>query len=71
MKLISFNIGLIEYEQNSLLSALHLVDYISFHITFCLEIHLLSRPQTCPKSHELKVNCQVWGKLRKTSVFGL
>ena len=62
MKLISFNIGLIEYEQNSLLGALHLIDYISFHITFGLERHLLSRPQTCPKSRELKGNCQVWGK---------
>ena len=64
-------IGLIEYGQNSLLGASHLVDYISFHIQFGLERHLLSRPQTCPKSCELKGNCQVWGKLRKTSVFGL
>ena len=49
-------IGLIEYEQNSLLGASHLVDYISFHIQFGLERHLLSRPHTCPKSCELKGN---------------
>ena len=55
-KEIDIIIGLIEYEQNSLLGASHLVDYISFHIQFSLERHLLSRPHTCPKSCELKGN---------------
>ena len=34
--------GLIEYELNSLLSASHLVDYISVHIRFDLERYLLN-----------------------------
>ena len=34
-------LGLIEYELNSLLGALHLVDYISVHIRFDLERYLL------------------------------
>ena len=34
-------LGLIEYELNSLLSASHLVDYISVHIRFDLERYLL------------------------------
>ena len=33
-------LGLIEYELNSLLGALHLVDYISVHIRFDLERYL-------------------------------
>ena len=35
-------LGLIEYELNSLLGALHLVDYISIHIRFDLERYLLN-----------------------------
>ena len=35
-------LGLIEYELNSLLGALHLVDYISVHIRFDLERYLLN-----------------------------
>ena len=35
-------LGLIEYELNSILSASHLVDYISLHIRFDLERYLLS-----------------------------
>ena len=35
-------LGLIEYELNSLLSASHLVDYISVHIRFDLERYLLN-----------------------------
>ena len=34
-------LSLIEYELNSLLGALHLVDYISVHIRFNLERYLL------------------------------
>ena len=34
-------LGLIEYELNSLLGALHLVDYISVHIRIDLERYLL------------------------------
>ena len=34
-------LGLIEYKLNSLLGALHLVDYVSFHIRFDLERYLL------------------------------
>ena len=42
MKLISL---LVSSNMNkSLLGALHLVDFISFHIQFGLERHLLSRP---------------------------
>ena len=35
-------LGLIEYELNSLLSASHLVDYMSVHIRFDLERYLLN-----------------------------
>ena len=35
-------LGLIEYELNDLLGALHLVGYISFHIRFDLERYLLN-----------------------------
>ena len=35
-------IGLMEYELNGLLSALHLVDYTSAHIRFDLERYLLN-----------------------------
>ena len=35
-------VGLIEYELNSLLSASHLVDYISVHIRFDVERYLLN-----------------------------
>ena len=35
-------LGLIEYELNSLLGALHLVDYISVHIRFAFERYLLN-----------------------------
>ena len=35
-------LGLIEYEMNSLLGALHLIDYISVHIRFGLERYLLN-----------------------------
>ena len=35
-------LGLIEYELNSLLGTLHLIDYISVHIQFDLERYLLT-----------------------------
>ena len=35
-------LGLIEYERNSLLGALHLAEYISVHIRFGLERYLLA-----------------------------
>ena len=35
-------LGLIEYERNSLPGASHLVDYVSVHIRFDLEIYLLN-----------------------------
>ena len=34
--------GLIDYELNSLLNTLHLIDYISVHIRFDLERYLLN-----------------------------
>ena len=40
-------LGLIEYELNSLLSASHLVDYISVHIRFDLERYLLNKAVNC------------------------
>ena len=47
-------LDLIVYELNSLLAALHLVDYISVHIRIDLERYLQNIKETQERSEELR-----------------